>query len=133
MKKCNSLYYDDDLNLSNIPDYLIQPMVNKTLFSDVNVLDYVAPDEPIAMIVETIDYDSWIFSDSDKGKIQDALNSINNSYGLLLKKINKEGNSSYGLLLKKINKEGNSSYGLLLKKINKEGTSDGVKELKPMK
>ena len=118
MKKCNSLYYDDDLNLSNIPDYLIQPMVNKTLFSDVNVLDYVAPDEPIAMTVETIDYDSWIFSDSDKGNIQDALNSINNSYGLLLKKINKEGNSS---------------YGLLLKKINKEGTSDGVKELKPMK
>ena len=78
-------------------------MVNKTLFSDVNVLDYVAPDEPIAMIVENIDYDSWIFSDSDKGKIQDALNSINNS------------------------------YGLLLKKINKEGTSNGVKELKPIK
>ena len=78
-------------------------MVNKTLFSDVNVLDYVAPDEPIAMIVETIDYDSCIFSDSDKEKIQDALNSINNS------------------------------YGLLLKKINKEGTSNGVKELKPIK
>ena len=103
MKKCNSLYYDDDLNLSNIPDYLIQPMVNKTLFSDVNVLDYVAPVEPIAMIVETIDRDGCIFSDSDKEKIQDALNSINNSYGLLLKKINKEGTSDDVKELKPIN------------------------------
>ena len=26
----NPLYYDTDMNLSNNPDYLIQPMVNKT-------------------------------------------------------------------------------------------------------
>ena len=60
------LYNDVDINLSNIPDYLIQPKVSKKLFSDVNVLDYVVPDELIAMMVETIDYDNCKYPVSDK-------------------------------------------------------------------
>lgn len=44
-----------DKNSLNFPDYLIQSKVNKTLLSDVNVLDYVASDESIPIMIEAID------------------------------------------------------------------------------
>ena len=72
--------YYIDINLSDIPDCLIQPKVYKAFLSEVNVLDYAASDELIPMMIETVDCDTQICSGSDKEVIQDALNSINNDY-----------------------------------------------------
>ena len=68
-EKKNALYYNTDINLSNIPNYLSQPKVNKTFLSDVNVVDFVAPDKPIPIMVETIDCDNSKGSGSNKEEI----------------------------------------------------------------
>ena len=57
--------YYIDINLSDIPDCLIQPKVYKTFLSEVNVLDYAASDELIPMMIETVDCDTKICSVSD--------------------------------------------------------------------
>ena len=73
------MYHDIDINLSNIPDCLVQHnKQNETFFSGVNILDYVAPDELIPITIETIDYDSKKHNDSIEPVIQDTLNSISN-------------------------------------------------------
>lgn len=105
-KKKNSLYYDIDINLTNILDYLIQRKANKTFLSDVNVLGYVAPDKPVPVIVETVDCGSSECYDSDKEVIEDALNAINMKHELLIFIENEM--------------------------INKDGKIDGVKEVEPV-
>ena len=53
LKKNDPLYYDIDINLSNIPDCLThRNKEDETFFSDVNILDYVAPDELIPITIE---------------------------------------------------------------------------------
>ena len=68
MKKSDPLYYDLDINLSNI----------ETFFSGVNILDYVAPNELISIRIETTGCDGKKHNDSNEAVIQDALNSISN-------------------------------------------------------
>ena len=80
LKEHNLLYYVIDKNSLNFPDYLIQSKVNKTFLSDVNVLDYVASDESIPIMIEAIDCGSSKCCGRDKGVIQDALNSTNWDY-----------------------------------------------------
>ena len=59
LKKNSPLYHDIDINLSNIPDCLVQHnKENEKFFSGVNVLDFVAPDELIPITIETIGCDS---------------------------------------------------------------------------
>ena len=98
--------YDIDINLSNIPDYLIQPKVNKIFLRDVDVLDYATTDEPIPIATETRDCYSSKCSGNDRKVTQDALNSINNDYGMAVFVENEM--------------------------VTKEGKSDGVKEVEPV-
>ena len=81
VRTCNNpLYYDIDINLSDIADYLIQPKVNKTFLNNLNALNHVEPDEPIPLMVETTGCDSR--KCCNKEVIQDALNSFNKEYGM---------------------------------------------------
>ena len=98
--------YDIDINLSNIPDYLIQLKVNKIFLRDVDVLDYATTDEPIPIATETRDCYSSKCSGNDRKVTQDALNSINNDYGMAVFVENEM--------------------------VTKEGKSDGVKEVEPV-
>ena len=79
LKKNNPLYYDIDINLSNIPDCLVlHNKENETVFSGLNLLDYVAPCELISVTIETTGCDSKKHNDSNKPVIHDAQNSISN-------------------------------------------------------
>ena len=73
LKKNNPLYYDIDINLSNIPDCLVlHNKENETVFSGLNLLDYVAPCELISITIETIGCDSKKHNDCNKPVIHDA-------------------------------------------------------------
>ena len=73
LKKNNPLYYDIDINLSNIPDCLVlHNKENETVFSGLNLLDYVAPCELISVTIETTGCDSKKHNDSNKPVIHDA-------------------------------------------------------------
>ena len=53
------MYHGIDVNLGNFPDCLTQHNIeNETYFCDVNILDYVAPDELIPITIETISCES---------------------------------------------------------------------------
>ena len=78
LKKNNPLYYGIDIKISNIPKCLIQFDETDTFLRGKNILDYVASDELIPIILETgVDSDSSKHSSSDNEMIQGALNTIN--------------------------------------------------------